>query len=150
MPLLIETLRSSRENEAKIAGLVDALSATDNRIDELLLELAEDENVAVVCDAAQILGRRESTRAVPKLKELTQHADDNVALAAVEALGRIGGKEALESLLVLAESRNFFRTFPTIDILGRSGDSRVLPHAARAFARPAVRRRSRARAGAPR
>ncbi len=126
MPILIETLRHSRENEAKIAGLVDALSATAQAIDPLLLELVTDAQVAVVCDAVQILGRRESTRALPKLKELTQHADDNVALAAVEALGRIGGKEALESLLVLAESRNFFRTFPTIDILGRSGDSRAL------------------------
>jgi HEAT repeat protein len=126
MPMLVEMLRRSRENEAKIAGLVDALAATSSEIDELLLDLAADDNVAVVCDAAQILGRRESARGVPKLKQLTQHADDNVALAAVEALGRIGGKEALDSLLVLAESRNFFRTFPTIDILGRSGDSRVL------------------------
>jgi len=127
MPILIETLRSSRDNEAKIAGLVDALSTTPNAIDELLLNLANDGDVAVVCDAAQILGRRESARAVPKLKQLTEHPDDNVALAAVEALGRIGGKEALESLLHLTESRNFFRTFPAIDILGRSGDSRVLP-----------------------
>jgi len=126
MPILVETLRDSRENEAKIAGLVDALSSTENGVDELLLDLTSDDNVAVVCDAAQILGRRESARAVPKLRQLTEHADDNVALAAVEALGRIGGKEALESLLVLAESRNFFRTFPTIDILGRSGDSRAL------------------------
>ena len=126
MPVLIEILRSSRENEAKIAGLVDALSATAHPIDELLLTLASADQVAVVCDAAQILGRRESTRGVTKLKELTQHADDNVALAAVEALGRIGGREALESLLILADSRNFFRTFPTIDILGRSGDSRAL------------------------
>ncbi|HKO48788.1 MAG TPA: HEAT repeat domain-containing protein [Polyangiaceae bacterium] len=127
MPLLVATLRDSRENEAKIAGLVDALSATSNPVDELVLALADDDNAAVLCDAAQILGRRESAQAVPKLKQLTQHADDNVALAAVEALGRIGGKDALESLLALAESRNFFRTFPTIDILGRSGDSRVLP-----------------------
>ncbi|HYQ44671.1 MAG TPA: HEAT repeat domain-containing protein [Polyangiaceae bacterium] len=126
MPLLLGSLRSSREDEAKIAGLVDALSATANPIDELVLQLAEDHNVAVVCDAAQILGRRESARAVPKLKELTKHPDDNVALAAVEALGRIGGKEALDCLLILAQSRNFFRTFPTIDILGRSGDSRAL------------------------
>ena len=127
MPILIETLRRSRDNEAKIAGLVDALAASPQPIDELLLELTSDDNAAVVCDAAQILGRRESTRSVAKLKQLTQHQDDNVALAAVEALGRIGGKEALECLLVLAEGRNFFRTFPTIDILGRSGDSRVLP-----------------------
>jgi len=127
MPVLLEALRRSRESEAKIAGLVDALSATPNPIDELLLGLVTDDNVAVVCDAAQILGRRESTLALPQLTELTRHADDNVALAAVEALGRIGGKEALEPLLALAESRNFFRAFPAIDILGRSGDSRVLP-----------------------
>ena len=126
MPILIEILRASRENEAKIAGLVDALATTPRAIDELLIDLADDDQVAVVCDAAQILGRRESTRSLPKLKQLTQHEDDNVALAAVEALGRIGGKEALECLLALAEGRNFFRTFPTIDILGRSGDSRVL------------------------
>lgn len=127
MPILVEQLRTSRDNEAKIAGLVDALTATHNAVDELLLGLAQDDNVAVLCDAAQILGRRESARSVPRLKELTQHADDNVALAAVEALGRIGGKDALEPLLALAESGNFFRTFPTIDILGRSADPRALP-----------------------
>src|SRR6188768_3441002 len=63
MPQLVKILRTSRENEAKIAGLVDALSATPHAIDELLFDLAEDENVAVVCDAAQILGRRETARA---------------------------------------------------------------------------------------
>jgi HEAT repeat protein len=127
MPALCEALRSSRSNEATIAGLVDALSATHNDIDDLILNLANDDNVAVVCDAAQILGRRESLRAVPKLQQLTGHADDNVALAAVEGLGRIGGGDALESLLILAESRNFFRTFPAIDSLGRARDSRALP-----------------------
>jgi HEAT repeat protein len=127
MPILCDALRSSRDSEARIAGLVDALAATQRDVDDLVLNLADDSNVAVVCDAAQILGRRESTRAVPKLTTLTEHVDDNVALAAVEALGRIGGREVLEPLLALAESRNFFRTFPTIDILGRSRDSRVLP-----------------------
>ncbi|HEX3850119.1 MAG TPA: HEAT repeat domain-containing protein, partial [Polyangiaceae bacterium] len=127
MPVLCETLRASRENEAQIAGLIDALAATRADIDDLVLGLTDDSNAAVVCDAAQILGRRESTRAVPKLKALTRHEDDNVALAAVEALGRIGSREALEPLLELAETRNFFRTFPTIDILGRSRDSRALP-----------------------
>jgi len=126
MPVLCEALRNQRSNEAQIAGLVDALSATRLDVDTLVLSLAQDDNVAVLCDAAQILGRRESVRAVPRLKQLIQHADDNVALAALEALGRIGGREALDSLLALAESRNFFRTFPTIDILGRSGDARAL------------------------
>ncbi len=127
LTVLCGVLRSSRESEAKLAGLVDALSATEQDIDLLLLDLADDASPAVVCDAVQILGRRESARAVPKLKALTAHADDNVALSAIEALARIGGSEAIDSLLIIAESRNFFRTFPTLDLLGRSRDSRALP-----------------------
>ncbi|HEY6560194.1 MAG TPA: HEAT repeat domain-containing protein [Polyangiaceae bacterium] len=125
--LLCEALRTSRDNESKLAGIVDALSQTKNEVSDPLLALMFDANVAVVCDAVQILGRRECAVAVPRLIELTSHADDNVALAAVEALGRIGGSEALESLLALATSGNFFRTFPVIDVLGRSRDPRVLP-----------------------
>ncbi len=127
MPVLCRVLRRARDSEARIAGIVDALSATRNDIDDFVLDLSTDENVAVVCDAAQILGRRESARALRRLSQLTGHVDDNVALAAVEALGRIGGREALDTLLALAETRNFFRTFPTIDVLGRSRDSRALP-----------------------
>ncbi len=127
MPLLGDVLRSSRESEAKIAGLVDALSATKHDIDPMLLKLADDDSVAVICDAVQILGRRESAEAVPKLKVLTRHVDDNVALSAIEALARIGGSQALESLLAIADGQNFFRTFPTIDLLGRSRDARALP-----------------------
>lgn len=127
MSLLSSALSNSRESEAKIAGLVDALSSTGNDVDDLVLALAEHHNPAVVCDAVQILGRRESARAVPRLSELTRHEDDNVALAAVEALGRIGGRVAIDALLPMAARRNFFRTFPTIDVLGRSGDRRAVP-----------------------
>ena len=102
--------------------MVDALPATPSDVDDLILQLAEDANAAVICDAAQILGRRESARAVPKLRALTLHEDDNVALAAVEALGRIGGQQVPEPLLQLAGKRNFFRTFPTIERLGRWRD----------------------------
>lgn len=123
---LVEELRTARKNEAQIAGMVDALALSKQILDQDLITLLDDPNPAVVCDAAQILGRRESKQAVPALKRLTEHADDNVALAAVEALGRVGGREAIDSLLLLAETRNFFRTFPTIDVLGRSGDPRAL------------------------
>jgi len=47
--------------------------------------------------------------------------DDNVALAAVEALGRIGGHAALDCLLGLAEGRNFFPHFSDYRRARRSG-----------------------------
>ena len=57
---------------------------------------------------------------------LTRHANDNVAVAAVEALGRVGTRAAVEALLSALNSGNFFRVFPAIDVLGRSGDPRVI------------------------
>jgi HEAT repeat protein len=81
----------------------------------------------VVCDAAQILGRRKSLPGVPTLERLTRHTDDNVAVAAVEALGRIGSGAGAEALMALVATRSFFRTFPAIDVLGKSGDARVVP-----------------------
>jgi HEAT repeat protein len=124
---LCRALRDARDDEAKLAGIVDALSLSGEAVEDELLELTFDSNAAVVCDAAAVLGRRGSVRAVSALRRLTTHTDDNVALAAVEALGRVGGTEALESLLELVRSRNFFRTFPTIDVLGRLGDARAVP-----------------------
>lgn len=124
---LCRSLRSERGNEAKISGIVDALSLSKADVEDVLVELTRDENPAVVCDAVQILGRHENERTLPALEALTRHADDNVALAAVEALGRIGGRAAVDSLLQLVASRNFFRTFPAIDVLGRARDARALP-----------------------
>ena len=49
-----------------------------------------------------------------------------MAAAAIEALGRIGGRAAVDSLLAALGSGNFFRTFPAIDVLGRSGNPRVV------------------------
>jgi HEAT repeat protein len=124
---LCRLLRESRGSEAQLAAAVDALVASTGEVDEAVIALGEDPSPAVICDAAQVLGRRRSRRAVPLLAKLTVHPDDNVAVAAIEALGRIGGGEAVDALLAALESGNFFRIFPAIDVLGRSGDPSVVP-----------------------
>src|SRR5690348_16587564 len=48
---LCHALRSERGNEAKIAGIVDALSASRADVEEVLIELTRHENPAIVCDA---------------------------------------------------------------------------------------------------
>lgn len=125
---LCDLLRSRRDNEARIAAAVDALAAsTGPLVDAAVLELADSPDPAVTADAAQILGRRRSAPAIPALAKLTLHADDNVAVAAIEALGRVGGRAAVDTLITAIRSGNFFRTFPAIDVLGRSGDPRAVP-----------------------
>jgi HEAT repeat protein len=122
------SLRDHRDDETRLAALVDALSASRGDIDPIVLALADGAAAPpVLCDVAQIMGRRHSPRALPLLARLTAHADDNVAVAAVEALGRIGGDAGIDALIALAASGNFFRVFPTIEVLGRSGDARAVP-----------------------
>jgi HEAT repeat protein len=124
---LCELLRSRRDNEARLAAAVEVLVASTGEVDEPVIAMGDEANPAVACDAAQVLGRRRSRRAVPLLSKLTVHPDDNVAVAAIEALGRIGGGAAVDALLTALGSGNFFRIFPAIDVLGRSGDPSVVP-----------------------
>jgi len=123
---LCTTLRTQRDDEARIAAAVDALVQNTAEVLSEVSALARAANPAVAADAAQILGRRRQPSAVPILTALVTHADDNVAVSAIEALGRIGGPSAVETLIVAAQSGNFFRVFPAIDVLGRSGDPRAI------------------------
>ena len=124
---LVQLLLGARTDEALLAAAVDALCASRGDADSAMLRLAAaDPPPAVLCDAAQVLGRRRAARGVELLARLTAHADDNVAVAAIEALGRIGGGAGLGALVAVLDSKNFFRIFPAIDVLGRSGDVRVL------------------------
>ncbi|WP_437579986.1 HEAT repeat domain-containing protein [Sorangium sp. So ce887] len=123
---LCACLSARRDSETRIAAAVDALVASLGDVDDAVLALTRDPRPAIVADAAQVLGRRSSAKAVSRLAELTSHADDNVAVAAIEALGRVGGRSAVDALVGAVTSGNFFRIFPAIDVLGRSGDPRAI------------------------
>lgn len=127
--LLCAELVGDRSHEARLSGAVEALSASNGDADEAVLRLIGEgqSQAAVLCDAAQILGRRQCTRAVPSLARLMVSEDRNVAAAAAEALGRIGGAGTVEPLIVAVESRDFFRIFPAISPLGHSADPRSIP-----------------------
>ncbi|MDB4977109.1 MAG: hypothetical protein JWN48_5450 [Myxococcaceae bacterium] len=135
-PALLQALETRRDDEARIAALVDALSASSGHVDADVSALAEHPDPAIVADVAQILGRRRSSQAVATLVRLTKHSDDNVAVGAIEGLGRIGGQSAVEALVACVEGNSFFRTFPAIDVLGRSGDPRAIAPLARLLSNP--------------
>ncbi|MGE5047144.1 MAG: HEAT repeat domain-containing protein, partial [Deltaproteobacteria bacterium] len=124
---LTRVLRGARDDETLLAAAVDALSASRGAAAAAMLDLLGSDVIPpVLCDAAQVLGRRRAVEAVPALEKLTAHPDDNLAVAAIEALGRIGGSAGIEGLIRVLLGRNFFRVFPAIEVLGRSGDPRVL------------------------
>jgi HEAT repeat protein len=125
---LYATLIADRTNESRLAAVVDALVGSVAPVEAFARELLDSTEPPLVCDGLQILGRRRDRASVPKMIALTAHTDDNVAVASIEALGRIGGLEAVACLCELVASPSFFRSFPAIDVLGRLGDaSAVLP-----------------------
>lgn len=123
---MLDALVSHRESEARVAALVDALVASAGDPTPGLEALASTGVPAVLCDAAAILGRRRSRTSASTLAAWVGHPDDNVAVASLEALGRIGGAAGLDAVIGAASSANFFRVFPAIDVLGRSGDARAI------------------------
>jgi HEAT repeat protein len=133
---LIAALETRREDEARIAALVDALVGSTGAVETHMFELAGHSDPALLADVAQILGRRRNPLALPTLARLTRHADDNVAVAAIEALGRTATHGAIDALVACVESDHFFRTFPAIDLLGRTGDPRAVPPLARLLENP--------------
>ncbi len=135
---LCAVLRSRRDSETRIAATVDALSASsaDERVDAALAAMTREGEPALLADVAQILGRRRTLSRAHTLVQLTVHPDDNVAVAAIEALGRVGGRAAVDSLVASVKSGNFFRAFPAIDVLGRSGDPRAVEPLAQLLDQP--------------
>jgi HEAT repeat protein len=139
LPWLRESLRTERTNETRIAATLDSLVASVGDVESALAGLAADTNPAVVADLANVLGRRRNPQSVPALIRLLGHADDNVAVAAIEALGRVGGRAAVDALVENVERDYFFRTYPAIDVLGRSGDPRAVAPLARLLRKPQYR-----------
>jgi len=124
---LCHWLHATRSPERAIAAAVDALSASVGAsATRAVLALLGDPRPAVAADAAQILGRRAAAEAAPALAELLEHPDDNLAVAAIEALGAIGGARAIDALIDVLGRRNFFRTFPALQVLARADDPRVV------------------------
>jgi HEAT repeat protein len=123
---LVASLKEERDDETRIAATADALVASTGDADRGLAALMGSDNPAVLADVAQILGRRRNGSSVLALAELSRHTDDNVATAAIEALGRVGGRAVVGLLIEAVDSRKFFRTFSAIDVLGRSGDPRAI------------------------
>jgi HEAT repeat protein len=123
---LCASLIAEREDETRIAATVDALVASTGDVDSRLSSFRDRAEPAVLADVAQILGRRRNPHSVPTLAELSRDGDDNVAVAAIEGLGRVGGRAVVDVLVEAVQSNNFFRTFAAIDVLGKSGDPRAI------------------------
>ena len=120
-------LLEQRTTESAIAAAVDALSTSIGATTTAeVIDLGARGEGAVLEDVARILGRRRAFEGLALLRQLLESPNDNIAMAAIEALGAIGGTVSIDALISVIESRNFFRTFPAMQVAARSGDPRVI------------------------
>ncbi len=124
---LCRWLCDRRTEEHAIAAAIDALVASVGASTNIaVLALLADPRPVIAADAAQILGRRRASEAGSALAHAMSHVDDNVALAAIEAIGAIGGSTAVDQLIAIVHQGSFFRAFPALHVLAKSGDPRAV------------------------
>lgn len=91
-----------------------------------LREMAVDTNPEVAMFAVQALTRVPDPGTIPTLVRLLEHDDENVSLAAIEALGSHGAEDAVPRLREMM-SGGFWQQFAVIRSLGEIGDPRGVP-----------------------
>jgi len=141
---LCRWLIEQRSSERAIAAVVDAVvGSVGSGVNAAVIALLAHPEPAVAADAAAILGRRHAQEALAPLVAALAHRDDNTAVAAIEALGTLGPTGvpagAIEPLIAVLERRSFFRAFPALQVLARSGDPRAVKPIAALLADPMFR-----------
>lgn len=107
--------------------IVDILGLIkDKHSTEALCQKLYDENINVVCSAAEALGEVGSTDTIPALAAAFDKIED-IRLNVVEALGKIGTEQALEHLLGYLKSDDSMIQTVSIEAIGNTGLLSAVP-----------------------
>jgi twitching motility protein PilT len=118
-------LLGDRDAEVRSAAMALASSFQDPRVTAAAARLLEDEDWWLGINAADVLGRARDPGSVPALVKALQR--DDIRWAAVEALGRVGGPQALQALSGLVRDPRPEIRIEALSALAISEDARVLP-----------------------
>ncbi len=125
---LLRAIRENHRNLSVLNSALQVLALSDVDVIEPLIEFLNDpDDVELRIYAALALGERKDRRAIPALVRALADADANVRYHTIEAIGQLRAAEAVDALVAIAESGDFFLAFPALDALRRIGDPIVAP-----------------------
>ena len=125
---LLRAIRDNHRNLSVLNSALQVLALSDVDVIEPLIEFLNDpDDVELRIYAALALGERKDPRAIPALIRALADADANVRYHTIEAIGHLRAAEAVDALVAIAESGDFFLAFPALDALRRIGDPIVAP-----------------------
>lgn len=126
VPLLADRVRSGSERE-RVMCMRSLAYVADPRTIRLCLESLADEFVSIRRVAIETLGKFRVGEAGPRLREFLEVDEQDLRMAALTALGRIGGEGVVEALVPHLESRRWEVVRVAIEALGELGDTAAGP-----------------------
>ena len=97
---------------------------------------ARDSDADLRIQAALALGQQQHPAAIPRWWPRSGTANPTSGSMPIEALGRLRATEAIDPLADIAESGDFYLSFPAVDALARIGDPRVVPRLLKLLSSP--------------
>lgn len=120
VPALIGEINNDDHDVRKFVVDILGLIRDEQALEAICTKL-EDNNINVICSAAEALGEIGSPKAVSQLIESFKRTED-VRLPAIEALGKIGDTVSLDFLYNCLTSTDPMILFATIEAIGNIGD----------------------------
>jgi HEAT repeat protein len=106
VPPLIERAFSAGDQEGMASALIAMGRSMDERWEQDILEMLDNQAATVRAEAARAAGEMELPESLSQLVDMTRDSDEDVRYAAIWSLSQIGGdraRRALENLLRRAE-----------------------------------------------
>jgi HEAT repeat protein len=122
---LLLSVRDHHHNLGLLNSALKVLALSNVDTHATLVEFLASPDDDLRIQAALALGVQRDSRAIPHLMNALKDSNVNVVYHAIEALGSLRALEACDTLVAIAETRDFFLGFPALDALGEMGDSRV-------------------------
>jgi HEAT repeat protein len=122
---LIAALKDQHQDFNVLGSALQLLARLDIEVAAPLADLLRDPDPDLRIQVAHALGDQPGPIAGRALMAALDDEHPNVRFHAIESLGRLRWREAVERLAGIAESGDFFLAFPAVDALARIDDPRV-------------------------
>ncbi len=126
IPMLISYLKPGSEISNIRNAAMEILTRFSRKSIPYLLKILNDPNPDRRLYAVVVLGEIADPTTLSRLKQLVTDPDENVAQAAIEAIGKIKSPEVVPYLIEVL-NKNFWLQYPTIMILGELKDPSAVP-----------------------
>jgi PAS domain S-box-containing protein len=122
---LLRALQQQHFDFGVLNSALQVLQATSVKTTETLVEFLRGADADLRMQSALTLGEQKDPQAIPALLAALEDENVNVRYHVIEALGKLQAPDALEPLLKIAETRDFFLSFAALAALRQIADESI-------------------------